>query len=109
MIVLVRCAPFERCIARKVAVVGGFFGAKIAQAYNQNMETVKVAQEINQGEIALAYLERTCAEWAPHYQRAIRDDRMNAELNAEADAFVPKLDRLLDELNAIGYYAIANA
>lgn len=75
------------------------------------METneIKVIEEINPGEIVLAYLERTRNEWSPHYRHAIRDGRMNRQLNAEADAFVPKLDAMLDELNAIGYYAIANA
>lgn len=75
------------------------------------METsdIKIVEEVNAGEIVLAYLERTRAEWSPHYKHALRDGRMNRQLNAEADAFMPKLDGMLDELNALGYFAIAGA
>lgn len=76
------------------------------------METPRaeqVTEEIQTGEIVMAYLDRTRELWLPDYRRAERDGRMNAELNAAADRHIPKLDQLLDELNAIGYFAIANA
>lgn len=74
----------------------------------EQIPNLKVVQDVNEGEIVLAYLERTREEWSPHYRHAIRDGRMNRQLNAEADAFVPKMDSLLDELNALGFYAVAN-
>lgn len=61
------------------------------------------------GEVTLAYLERERELWLPDYRRATRDGRMNAELNAEADRHMPKIDALLDELNAIGYFAVTAA
>lgn len=66
-------------------------------------------EEIDQREFVLAYLQRERELWLPHHLRSERDGRMNAELNANADAFMPKIDRLLDELNALGRAAIGGA
>ncbi len=57
--------------------------------------------EIDPKEVVTAYLQREREEWLPHYRRAMRDGRMNAQLNAEADAFIPKINSLLDELGSL--------
>lgn len=66
-------------------------------------------EEIKVGEVTLAYLERQRIEWLPHYQRAQRAGGNSAEANlAAADALKP-IDRSLDELNRIGYFAMRGA
>lgn len=65
-------------------------------------------QEIDPREVVTAYLERERELWLPHYQHARRDGFMNAELNANAEAFMPKIDRLLDELGALGRVALGS-
>jgi hypothetical protein len=57
--------------------------------------------EIDPREVVKAYIDRERADWLPHYRRAMRDGRMNAQLNAEADSYMPKIDSLLDELGKL--------
>lgn len=64
--------------------------------------------EIDPREIITAYLERERATWLPLYRRAERDGRMNARLNAEADAAFKPIDKLLEELHALGGTAVSN-
>ena len=64
--------------------------------------------EIDPREVTLAYLERRREEWLPLYRRAERDGRMNARLNAEADAAFEPIDKLLDEFNQLGSIAVSN-
>lgn len=63
--------------------------------------------EIDPREIVHAYIERERAEWLPHYRHALRDGRMNAELNRSADEAFKPIDKLLDELNRLGRSAVA--
>ena len=60
-----------------------------------------LATDALEREVVLAYLERERELWLPDYRRAERDGRMNAELNAAADAHMPRLNYLLDELSAL--------
>lgn len=66
-------------------------------------------EEILAGEVTMAYLERQREEWLPLHARAVRAGHHNAEANlAEAKAFAP-IDRSLDELNRMGYFALIGA
>lgn len=64
--------------------------------------------EIDPREVVTAYIERERAQWLPLHRRATRDGRMNASLNAEADAAFEPIDKLLDELNRLGGVAVSN-
>lgn len=68
----------------------------------------QATEEIDPREVTLAYLERRREEWLPLYRRAERDGRMNARLNAEADAAFKPIDDLLEELHALGGAAVSN-
>lgn len=66
-------------------------------------------QEIDPREVTLAYLQRRREEWLPHYHRAQRAGGNSAEANLEAEEAFKPIDRLLDELNALGSTAVRAA
>jgi hypothetical protein len=57
-------------------------------------------------EIVMSYLEHEREVWLPLHRRAERSAGMNAEANAEEAVAMMRIDRLLDELNALGDVAI---
>jgi len=57
-------------------------------------------------EIVLSYLEHEREVWLPLHQRAERAAGMSAEANAEEAVAMTRIDRLLDELNALGGVAV---
>lgn len=66
-------------------------------------------EEILVGEITLAYLERQREEWLPLHHRAVRAGGNSAEANTAAETAFKPIDRGLDELNRMGYYALKGA
>ena len=54
-------------------------------------------------EVVIAHLERARELWLPDYHKAIRDNHMNAELNAKANRHMPNIDKLLGELSLLDY------
>jgi hypothetical protein len=56
-------------------------------------------------EVVMAYLERARELWLPTRDRAARDDHMNAQLNASEGIAMERINRLLDELNALDYFS----
>ena len=73
------------------------------------MSAEQPTDEIDPREVVTAYLERERELWLPHYQHAKRDGFANAELNAAAEAYMPKINQLLDELNRLGTVAVRGA
>lgn len=52
-------------------------------------------------QVVLSYLEHERLAWLPARERARRAGNMNADLNRVEDASMVRIDRLLDELNAL--------
>jgi uncharacterized protein YaeQ len=64
-----------------------------------------VAADQMEHEVVMSYLERARQIWLPAHQKSVRDSGMNAEFNAEAARHMERIDRLLDELNALDYFS----
>jgi uncharacterized protein YaeQ len=64
-----------------------------------------VAADQMEHEVVMSYLERARQIWLPAHQKSVRAAGMNAEFASEAKRHMERIDRLLDELNALDYFS----
>lgn len=63
-------------------------------------------EPVSQREVVVAYIERERELWLPAYHRAQRASGMSAAANVESAELFKPIDKLLDELSALGRTAV---